>query len=877
MKLITRFFRMLSLLIGRRRFGRELEEEMAFHRAKAEQRLIEEGMAPEAARYAAMREFGNMTSLRQRSHDVVGFRVEHLWRDCRYAFRQLVRARGFSLAVIVTLALGIGATTAIFTLVHSTLLRRLPYPDANRIVNISDVRQHGRSTGGLVGVPRFFDLSERNKSFEEVGYFYFDHPTVIVGANLPLPMEAVGASGNFWQVFGVQPLLGRTFDERDAQPNVSKVAVLSYTAWMQSFGGDPGVMGRIVTVDRQATTIVGVMPRSFQMPSGTELWIPSAFTAGQFKYRGEGTRFINVWGKLRPGIALEAAQGDLHRIGEQLKREHPETDGDWQFGSEAIQDHLFGGLKPALMVLLSASSMLLLIACLNVANLMMSRATAREREVALRRSLGATQGRIVAQFLVESTLLALCGGCVGLATAWALVHTLATKLPGRLGLPGAVTVDWPVVWFAFGVSALTGIAFGLAPAWQSRRVELSLTLKHGESRLAGAAGGGVRNVLVAMQIGISLVLLVGAGLLTESLWKLMKSPLGFAPDHVLTFEIKLPWTGKPEEVDNFYIDVQHRIESLPGVTAVGQIDALPTADWHLRSNFDADWLPRIANHPAINAEDRHIAGDYLHAIGVSLIDGRALTEQDATAKITPILVNEQLARQYRPAGRLVGRHLLIDKDEFEIVGVLSNVRGTAGSLAQTPGAEVYFPADGNQGVVKRSFIVRSPLPPEQLTKAIQRQVHEVDAQQAIRDVSTMNDLVGTSVAQPRLNMALLASFAAIALLLACVGIYGVVAYSAAQRKQEIGVRMALGATRTRILLLLMRHALLSAVAGLVAGTCVAAIMTRLLRSQLYEVQPNDPRMYAASILVLLVPVLLATFRPAVSAANGNPVDALRAD
>jgi predicted permease len=468
------------------------------------------------------------------------------------------------------------------------------------------------------------------------------------------------------------------------------------------------------------------------------------------------------------------------------------------------------------------------------------------------------------------------GGSLGLGAAFVLVRAAGAKLPGRLGLPGAVEMNWPVVWFAFTISVVTAIVFGLVPAWQSRKVELNLTLKRGESRVGGSHADGVRNSFIALQVGISVILLVGASLLTESLWKLMKSPLGFEPDHVLTFEIKLPWNGGPG-IDNFFKEVQRRMEGLPGVSAVGQIDALPTADWHLRSNFDADWLPRVPNHPAINAEDRHIAGNYLQAMGVSLLAGRGLTEEDATAKTTPILVNQQLALQFHPTGSVLGRHLLIDKESFEIVGVMTNARGTAGSVAQTPGAEVYFPADGDQGVVQRFFVVRSQLPPQQLTRAIQEQVHQVDAQQAIRSVSTMDDLISKSVAQPRLNMLLLTSFAAAALLLACVGVYGVVAYSVAQRKQEIGIRMALGAKRSQICAVFMRRALASACIGLVCGCAMALFLTRLLRSQLYEVQPNSPAIYLFSIAVLLIPTLVATLRPALIAAYVNPVEALRAE
>jgi predicted permease len=876
--MLSRFMKKLSILFGHRRFGSELDEEMAFHREQATKELIAGGMTPEAARYAAMRQFGNATRLKERSHEVVGFGFETVLQDVRFALRQLMRSPGFALATLMTLALGIGAATSVFTLVQGTLLRRLPYRQADRIVNITDERLHGRSTGGLVGVPRFFDLEARNKSYASLGYFYFDNPTMIVGSQMPAPMKAVGVGGQFWNVFGVAPLLGRTLDERDTQPNSPEAVVLSYGAWQQLFGGDAGAIGRAVTVDKTAATVVGVMPQSFQMPSGTEIWLASTFSPSAFDNRWEGTRFVNVYGLLKADVSLPQAQSDLHRIGEQLRREFPNSDAEWQFSSVPLRERFCGELKPALIVLLVASSMLLLIACINVANLLLSRATTRQREVALRRALGASQRRITMQFLIESSMLALTGGCLGLGAAWMLVHTLAQKLPGRLGLPGVVAVDWPVVWFAFGVSIITGIAFGLAPAWQSRGVALSLTLKRGESRLAGASGGGVRSVFIAVQVGVSLVLLIGASLLGQSLWRLMKTPLGFSPDHVLTFGINLPWSDSEAAVRNFYADVQRRIVALPGVVAAGQVDALPTADWHLRSNFDADWLPRVANHPSINAEDRHVAGDYFKAMGAVLLAGRTLAPSDADAKITPVLVNQQFMQQYHPDGSAVGRHLLIDKQQFEIVGVIANVRGTAGSIAQTAGPEVYFPADGdNEGVVQRSFVVRSSSPPAQLTQAIREQVREVDGLQAIRSVRTMDDLIDSSVAQPRLNLALVGSFAAIAMLLACVGIYGVVAYSVAQRRQEIGIRMALGASRGKISMLFMRRALASALIGLAAGSCAAMMLTHLIRSQLYEVEPDNPATFAASVLFLMIPVLIATLRPVIFAARLNPVDALRAE
>ena len=871
-------FRKLMLLLRRDRFRSDLEEEMAFHRAEQQREFEATGMTPEQAGRAAKRQFGNAMKLREQSHEAVGFRLESVWQDLRYAFRQIVRSPGFTVAVVLTLALGIGATTSIYTLVYATLLRNLPYPDADRIVHVEDMRLQGHSTGGLVGVPRFFDVSARNRSFETLSYFYFDHPTLIAGTQLPMPVKAVGADSQFWQLFGVQPLLGRTFDERDCIPNAPDAVVLSFAAWQQLFGGDRGVIDRQVLLDQKQATIVGVMPAGFHMPNGIDLWRPSHFTSTQFgDYRHEGTRFINVYARLKPGVPAQAAQADLATIGGQLQREHPATDAVWQFRSESLRDSLYGAVRPALLVLLIASGFLLLIACLNVANLLLSRATGREREVALRRALGASEGRILLQFLTESTVLTLIGGCFGLAASYVLVREIGTKLPGRLGAPGFVAMNWSVAGFALELSACAGIAFGLAPAWQNRRVELNSALKRGETRLAGSTSSGLRHAFIAVQVGLSLILLVGASLLAQSLWNLMKSPLGFDPDHLLTFAVNLPWNAKPTAIRNFYTGVQQGIESLPGVTAIGQIDALPTTDWHLRSNFDADWLPRIPNRPAINAEDRHIAGDYLRAAGTPLIAGRTFNESDFDIKDTPILVNQELVRQYLPGGNPIGRHLIVLGTSFEIVGVVGNVRGTAGSIAQAVGPEVYWPADDEQGVGQRSFVVRSHVPPEELTKAIRELVHRVDPQQAVANVRTMDDLISTSVAQPRLNMALLVAFAGIALVLACVGIYGVVAYSVAQRRQEIGVRMALGASRGQISMLFLRRTLSAALTGLACGGVATLLLTRLLRSQLYGVEPNNPLTFLIAVLLLLTPVLVASLRPALQAASVDPVEALRTE
>lgn len=873
-----RLFRKLALLLGRRQFGDELTEEMAFHRDQAQRELEAGGTPRPEARRAVLRRFGNEMKLREQSHEVVSFRLENLWRDLRFAMRQLLRSPGFAMTVVLTLALGIGATTAMYSLVYAALLRSLPYRDAGRILHIEDQRVHGRSTGGLVALPRYFDLAARSRSFESIAYVFFDNPTMISAGQLPMATKAASANGQFWSLFGVQPMLGRTFGDADCLPNAPDAVVLSYAAWQRWFGADAGAVGKTVLLDQKAATIVGVMPASFRISGAVDLWRPSHFTPGQFRgYRGDGTRFVNLYARMRDGVPRGQAEAELESIGSQLQREFPDSDGDWRFVAESLRDSIYGTSKPALIVLLSAAATLLLIACINVANLQLSRATVRVREIALRRAMGASDGRILLQLLTESVLLSLSGGAVGVGGAVLIVRSVATRLPGISGVEQGVLMQWPVMGFALALSLIAGIGFGLAPVWQNRRRDLAAALQNGEARTAGSAGSGVRSVFIAVQVGLSLMLLVGACLLGESLWKLVKTPLGFTPEHVLTFSANLPWNTKPAEIHQFFWGLQEDISALPGVKAVGEIDALPTTDWHLRSNFDADWLPRIPDKPAINAEDRHIGGNYLAAVDTKLLAGRGFEARDYNVAQTPVLVNEALVRQYLAAGDPIGKHLIIGSQQFEIIGVVSNVRGTAGSIRQAPGPEVYFPMDDDQGVVERSFVVRSNLPEEQLAREVRELAYRTDPRQAIANVKTMDELLDKAVAQPRLNMALVASFATIALLLACVGIYGVVSYSVVQRRREIGVRMALGATRRQISALFLRRTMIASGIGLGGGFIATLLLTQLLRSQLYGVEPNDPVIYIIAIFLLLLPVLPASLRPALRAASVDPVEALRTE
>jgi predicted permease len=878
MRSLHRFLIRLRNLVTGQRGDARLREEMEDYVARETEANIQAGMREEEARRQARMKLGAAEAIREQYHAEEGLPIlECLVQDTRFSLRQMRRAPGFALMVVLTMALGIAATTTMFTVVYSTLLRNLPYPQSKRIIAIHDTRITGRSAGGLMTGPRFYDIEERNRSFSSLAYFYFNESTLIVGKKLPTHVNAAVVNAGFWNVFDTAPMLGRILDAKDDVPHAPLTVVLSYPGWQRLFGGDPNVIGEQVTLDQQTATIVGVMPRDFSAPAGVDFWRASQLGPNSWgSYRGDGLRDWNVFGRLRPGVTPAQAQADLERIGEQLRREYPSSDGAWRFTSETLREDLYGPVQPALVTLQIASALLLLIACINVANLLLSRATARQREVALRRALGASRRRVAFQLLVESGLLGLAGGGAGILLAFALTRTAATSLPGILGRPGTIHMNGIVIGIALLISLATGIVFGVAPVLETRKVQLHSALKKGEARLGGSSGNRLRSVLVGTQVGLSLVLLVGASLLAESMWNLMKQPLGFKPKHLLTFRLVLPFSTKPAVARNFYNDVQQRIENLPGVEAAGQINAPPMMDFHLLARYDADWLPQVPNQPAISAETRSIAGNLLAAMGTPLVAGRAFTAEDQVSTLPPVLVNEALVREFLPKGNPIGHHLLQNGRAHEIIGVVADVRGVTGAIAAEPGPVVYWPANAN-GSWHRYFLVRTTVPPERLVKSIREQVYQADPRESVGRIETMDQLLSDAVAQPRLNAAVFASFAGIALLLACVGIYGVVSYFAAQRRQEIGVRMALGATRGDITRIFVWRAMVPAAIGLATGTVVSLAANRLLRSQLYGVQPDDLRLYLASLLVLLAPLLVATLRPAIRAGKTEPMEALRTE
>jgi putative ABC transport system permease protein len=817
-----------------------------------------------------------------------------LTQDLHYAIRQLRKSPGFTLTAVLTLALGIGANTAIFSAVYAFLLRSLPYPNANRIAAIEDVNHKG-ATPGLSGGPRYFDLEQQVQGdprgpIEHAAFYVNVNPTLIIDGHAPEKMTGARGSGEFFTIFGTQPLLGRVFGPQDANRKAEPVAVLSYAAWPRSFGGDPSVIGKKVVVAELPTTIIGVMPRGFAYPDSTiDLWLPATMNANTFGgYRGDGVRYFHILALMRPGVAPSGLQSSLDVLSARLAKQYPSTDADWGFTTSSLRDDLYGDLKPALLALMVAAFCVLLIACVNIANLLLARAVTRQREVALRRSLGATGMRIARQFLTESVLLSFAGGAAGILLADSLLRIFSSHLPANLSFrQTSVRLDWRVLLFAAGTAMTTAIFFGLMPTIQNARLDLNQVLKRGEARTGGHSGPDVRNAFIALQVCLSLALLVCAGLLGETLWKLQKTPLGFVADHAITFDTTLAFGTKKDVVRNFYAEFERRIAAIPGVTAVGQVSAPVMTPWSSRVTFDIDGRSRTPHNDTVDAESRNIYGDYLRAMGIPLLAGRAFREQDSADKAPGVvLINQQLAHQYFGGDNPIGRRLITAADSLalargqgdesdEIIGVVGDVRGTDGSLAAPVLPEVYYPSTGLWPGM--NFVVRSQGDPAALTNSIRETLRSIDPTRAMGKVRTLDETVDRSLAQPRLNTLLLAGFATVALILACIGIYGVIAYSVTQRTQEIGVRMALGASRQQVTVLFLLRAGKWAAVGGACGLGLSVALGNVLRAQLYGVQPGSATIYLFATMVLLVPVLFASYWPARRAARVEPVQALRSE
>jgi predicted permease len=867
----------MLFLFRRRRFDCELAEEMQYHldlKAQA-------GGGTEEARYRARREFGNSLLLRERSRDLWGWRwLRELAQDLRFALRMLLRGPGFTAIAVLSLALGIGANTAIFSLVNMVLLRPLPYREPGRLValwewNIRD-RHINTVTGG-----NYADWKARNHVFEELGYSW-DTAYTFTGTNNPESTFGYMLSCNFFRLLGAAPLVGRTFAAEECQTGKDHVVVLSYKLWQRRFAGDRDITGRAVQLDGVPYTVIGVMPAAFTHPSiATALWTPLALPADALSDRKNHA--LRVIGRLEAGVTFERAQIEMGRLATQLAKEYPDTDTGMGVQLWPIRDLYVGDVKPALVALQMAVLLMLLIACANVANLLVARACAREREVALRRALGAGRLRLIRQLLTEGVLLGMLGGAAGVVLALWSVSALASLLPasfaGLVDMEHArAWINTPVLLLAVLLSMASGIVFGAAPAFRGsaspsetlKAVGRSLTEGRGRMRLRGA--------LVVSQIALSLVLLIGAGLIVRSFLRLADRRFGFRTDHVLTLELILRENrfADAERMAPFLEQVSQKIEAISGVESVGIISTLPLTGHYARRNFTIPGQPELPYAQQNVAEFRVVTPAYFRTMGIALGRGRYFDANDRAGAPGVAIINETLARRMFLNQDPIGRTIRVADagmpEAREIVGIVGDTRHH--ELAIDPEPEIYRPF---YQVFWPFFgiAVRSSGDPLAVASAVRSAIWSVDKEQPINSMATIEQLAGTALATRRASMILLSLFAGIALVLSAIGIYGIMAYSVTHRTHEIGIRMALGAEARSVLGMVLGRAVLLAAGGVAIGLAGAAGATRLLRSQLVDISATDPITFAVISVSLSAVALLAAYLPARRASKVDPVVALR--
>ena len=794
--------------------------------------------------------------------------------DIRYAVRLLLARPGFAAVAILTLALGIGATTAIFTVVDAVLLRPLPFRDADRLVQVRIVGRRG----GVFPLPDTDFLAWRalNRTADAVAAFDTRAATLTGGA--PEQMTAARVTDRFFDVFGVRPVIGRVLEEGDDKPGAVKTAVLSHALWQRRFHGDPAVVGRAIAIDGEMHTVVGVMPPGFRYPDAdTQLW--RVLTMEPPKRRGP----FYTWGvaRLKPGIGGAEIGANLEAVASAMKRQYPGPDA-WRMTAIPLQEAMVGDVRAILYALLGAVGFLLLIATANVANLLLARAATRDREIAVRGALGAGRRRIVAQLVTESVVLALVSGAAGLAIAWWGTQALVAAAPANIPRLEEVRMNVAAFSFALAVASVCGLLFGLAPAMRASRMPLVETLKDGGRGGAGSSRRRAQRMLVVSEIALALVLSIGAGLMIRSFAALQRVSPGFEPSHLLAFSLS-PGAQYDTRAKllAFYTTLVQRLEALPEVRAAGLTVSLPPHLLSMTDTFTPEGMTLPPNESAPLGPLLFVSERYFTALGTPLLSGRFFTERDERGAPEVVIVNEALAKQYYPGQDPVGRRLKNGGPErpigpnnhwMTIVGVVGDVKYSG--LDAPPEPTVYWPL--RQAVATTQWIViRTTGDPRSLSAAVRGVVAALDPDLPISRLSTMDDVMALSVAPPRFRTTLVAVFAAIGLLLAAIGIYGVMAYAVSERTHEIGVRAALGANRGDVLRLVLGEAAILAAAGIVIGLAGAVATTRLMRALLFHVEPTDAATFAGVSAVLVVAALAASYIPARRAVRVDPMIALR--
>jgi putative ABC transport system permease protein len=801
--------------------------------------------------------------------------METVFQDLRYGWRMLWKSPGFTVVAVITLALGIASTTAIFSVVDEVLLHSLPYPDSERIVSVAQIF---RSTGAPASASpaNYLDWVAQNHVFSSMAASRGMQGNLTNGER-PERVRFAMTSANFFPLFGVDALRGRGLLSRDAKAGSEHVAVLSYGFWKRRFASDGKIVGRNLTLNGEPYTVVGVMPANFAPDDYEELWLPSPWDVPPYPMAPQkdpralrDSSYFDVWARLKPGVTLEQARAEMDAIARRLEKQYPDADADVGISVMRMQDTLVKDIRPALFILLAAVVLVLLIGCGNVANLLLARATDRTKEVSIRTALGASRTRLVRQLLTESVLLALFAGVAGILLArWAVPALLALSPPDISNF-SQIGLNPEVLGFSVLVSVLSGILFGLAPAFHASRPNVNDSLKEGE-RGSTQARGGTRSALVVGEVGLSLLLLIGAGLMVKSFVRLMNVDPGFDPDHLLVFSIGLPPSSTPEQQDAFYHQVENRLQAVPGVQSVGAVSRLPLAGGNSDRSFK---IPGSSKD--YNVDFRVSTPGYFQAMGIPLLRGRNLTEQDRQGSTQVAVVNEALARSAFPEEDPIGKYITDFgplNEKVQIVGVVGNVRHAG--LEIMPRPEMYV-ALGQAHWPSIFMAVRCKTSdPLALTAAVQNAVWSVNQDVPLANLRTMQDVIANSVPRRKFTMLLLAIFAGLAMLLAAVGLYGVMSYTVSQRTHEIGIRMALGAQKADVLRLVVWQGMSLVALGLLMGIVVSAIASRLMSGLLFGVSATDPVVFGGIAALLAGVALVANYVPARRATKIDPMVALR--
>jgi putative ABC transport system permease protein len=876
---------------------RDLRDELRSYLEVSVAEKMQSGMSEEQARRAARLELGSAEAIKEEIR-AAGWEntLETCWQDARYALRTLRKSPGFTLVAVLTLALGIGANTSLFSIVNTVLLQPLPFKDPSRLMMLFEGLPQIGSPKFPFSTPDFTVFQRGQKSFAAVGAIQ-DKEFDLSGQGVPDRITGARVSASIFPMLGIEPALGRFFRPEEDLPG-RNVAVLSYGLWQRRYGARQNMVGETIELDREPYTVIGVMPQHFVFPLPgppanafpAALWVPMAFTPAELQ--GWGQRYdLSIFARLRPGVTLQQARSEGQALGAAIAAQYPQDILKDFYGARLNlpvfpwHQEVVGPVRPLLLVLMAAVGLVLLIACANVATLLVSRAAARRREIAVRRALGATRARLLRQLLTESLLLALASGGLGLLLAFWGKDMLLALAPADLPLPQNIGIGPGMLLFALAISCLTAILFGLAPAWHTAGTGVQQSLQEG-IRTTGRTRHRLQGTFVAVEFGLALVLLIGAGLLIRSFGKLLGTDLGFEPDHVLTMSIPLPKAAysSASHIRNLYKQLVQRVSNLPGVRNAGMADDLPLLAVVFHT-LEIEGRQQVGKPPAV--AETWILGNYFQTMRIPLRRGRLFTPQDNQNSQPVVVISQRMARQYWPGQNPVGKRLRQEDNQpwMTVVGVVGDVND--GPVGQERRPHIYIPflqlsdtltADNVVGEARSmNLAVRAAGDPAALASAVVTQVHSLDPDLAVADIRTMPEVINSSLAGPRFNTSLLSLFAGFALFLAAIGIYGVLAYAVSQQRHEIGIRMALGARPRHVLRFVLAWGTRLACLGAGFGMVAAIALTRLMKSLLYGVSATDPITFAGVTLLLLLVALLASYIPARRATKVDPMIALRCE